>query len=586
VVIVCGLLWSSPAIPSSQTTFRSDVNLVNILATVRDGNGRIVSGLTKDDFALAEDGRPQTIHDFVAQSDLPLALGLLVDTSGSMSFALDAERGASRQFLKSALRPEGDRAFVLRFDTAVVMVSDLEDSRRQLGKAIANLAPTPRNALREPRTPGIRGRTTALYDAIFDASEHLRTVSGRKAIIVLTDGFDAGSSHSEQNAVEAALRSETSIYTILVSILPPAINSTLRQRVIDMNQFLLNKGRVVLNKLSEQTGGTSFEANDKEKFNAVYERITAELRNQYRIGLICDEQGSALGYHALSLTAKRSDLTARARRGFYFGDGWTTVSRRQSFKAPASSAESLAEVGPEAGLGGAKSIGAPVLSQARDLAMRQRNTALRFAAQERVQCIVFGVKEGRLCDAPAEILADQNTQIVRRRVEQDAGEQLRIVGATDVGEFGVEIPNIFRSLRLEEFHAVHDGAAVQKYDFVVSRGATTWQIWDGIIWLAVPYTGTIWIDPQSRQVVRLERIATKLPAELRLGLVQSVIDFAPADLGGDKTAMLPTHIEERICERDNEVCERISSSIQGYSKYESLGTARSESTAPPGPDKN
>ncbi len=143
LVSLCGLLIITAVIANPQVTFRSDVNLVTILATARDSNGKIVTTLTKDDFILKEDGQPQPIHDFAAQSDLPLSLGLLVDTSGSMHPVLNAEGFASHEFLKGVLRPDADKAFVIRFDTEVVMLSALDDSRKHLAKALDNIVPDP-----------------------------------------------------------------------------------------------------------------------------------------------------------------------------------------------------------------------------------------------------------------------------------------------------------------------------------------------------------------------------------------------------------------------------------------------------------
>lgn len=118
--IICGLLLSGPLVSTPQSTFRSDVNLVNILATVHDHTGRIISELTKNDLILMEDGRRQAIHDLIPQSDLPLTIGLLVDTSGSMRRALDEKRQASRELLKSALRPGCDRALIISFDETLI----------------------------------------------------------------------------------------------------------------------------------------------------------------------------------------------------------------------------------------------------------------------------------------------------------------------------------------------------------------------------------------------------------------------------------------------------------------------------------
>ncbi|MDQ2840341.1 MAG: VWA domain-containing protein [Acidobacteriota bacterium] len=118
-----------------QPTFSAGVNVVNVLATVRDKDGKVIRNLAKDDFALEEDGRPQTIRYFSQQSDLPLTLGLLVDTSGSERRMLPTERDASRTFLEQVLRPEKDKAFLIHFDREVELLQDLTSSRQQLEKS-------------------------------------------------------------------------------------------------------------------------------------------------------------------------------------------------------------------------------------------------------------------------------------------------------------------------------------------------------------------------------------------------------------------------------------------------------------------
>ncbi len=390
----------------------------------------------------------------------------------------------------------------------------------------------------------------------------------------MTDGLDAGSDHSEQQAVEAAVRSEVSVYTILVSVGQHSNNgNVLNQHADEIRQRLHDRGLRVLQDLSQQTGGSNFEVDKEDHFKTIYEQITTELRNQYRIGLLCDEKNSAPGYHTLSLKTKRTDLTVRSREGFYFGDPGASPSTRNA--TPDTRPQSTAFVAD------------PLLSQARDFAIDQQSTPLRFAAHERIHIANTWFKDDQPFDSSVEVIVDQTSHTVRRRVDQSAVNHLRMLGVTAVGEFGLELPNIFHALSLSEFYAVQDGATtLRKYNFAVGREASTWQIWDGVNWLPVPYAGTIWVDSQTHHVTRLERIATALPADLNASLVQSVIDFASADLDGHKPLMLPAHSEERICQRDTPICAQISSSIQRYSAYQSFGVAVNENSAPPGPDQH
>jgi VWFA-related protein len=209
-----------------------DVKLVNVLATVRDKKGAIVRNLTKDDFILEEDGRPQTIQFFSQETDLPLTLGLLVDTSMSQRDVLTQERNASYSFIDHMLRDK-DKAFVIHFDQEVELLQDLTPSREKLSAAL-ELLDTPRrdnggyggggrnNGGNGGPGGGGRGRRggfgagTLLYDAIYLASnEVLKPVQGRKAIVVLTDGVDHGSRESLDSAIESAQRADTLVFSIL-----------------------------------------------------------------------------------------------------------------------------------------------------------------------------------------------------------------------------------------------------------------------------------------------------------------------------------------------------------------------------------
>ena len=206
------------------------VKVVNVLATVRDKHGKIVNGLTKDDFTLTEDGRPQTIHYFARETDLPLTLGLLVDTSMSQRRVLGEERDASQSFLAQMLREDKDKAFVIHFDREVELLQDLTSSHEKLRAALESLdtpqftrtspgggggEPIPDRRLRDA-APAAHGGGTLLYDAVFLASDELMEKQpGRKAVIVLSDGVDMGSKESLEAAIESAQRANTIVYSIL-----------------------------------------------------------------------------------------------------------------------------------------------------------------------------------------------------------------------------------------------------------------------------------------------------------------------------------------------------------------------------------
>jgi VWFA-related protein len=207
-----------PLRAQEQPKISVEVKVVNVMATVRDKHGKIVTNLAKDDFVLEEDGHPQTITYFSRESDLPLTLGLLVDTSLSQRRVLEQERNASYSFLDNMLR-EKDLAFVIHFDREVELLQDLTSSRKKLESALG--------LLEEPsssggsggsggRRGGFGGGGTLLYDGVYLASnEVMKKQQGRKAIIILSDGVDTGSKESLVTAIESAQRADTVVYSIL-----------------------------------------------------------------------------------------------------------------------------------------------------------------------------------------------------------------------------------------------------------------------------------------------------------------------------------------------------------------------------------
>jgi VWFA-related protein len=226
---------SQPALKrpdDGQAKIAVEVKTVSVLATVRDKHGKIVSDLTKDDFQLDEDGRPQTINYFVHESDMQLRLGLLVDTSLSQRRVLDQERTASYSFLDKLLRQDKDSAFVIHFDHEVELLQDFTPSRPQLQAALQKLS-TPQydggsssggggngngngGGGGGGRSRGSHGGGTLLYDAIFLASDELMSKQqGRKALIILSDGVDHGSKETMAEAIATAQRADTIIYSIL-----------------------------------------------------------------------------------------------------------------------------------------------------------------------------------------------------------------------------------------------------------------------------------------------------------------------------------------------------------------------------------
>jgi VWFA-related protein len=353
---------SAPTLQRSKeapaTSVSVQVNVVNVLATVRDKKGNIVNDLTKDDFVLTEDGRTQEIHYFTKETDLPLTLGLLVDTSLSQRQVLDQERAASETFLDNMVREDKDKAFVIHFDREVELLQDLTASRKKLEDALALLqTPAPQftqttstNSPDSDPNQGTGGRGsgrgshsggTLLYDAVYLASNELmQKQTGRKALIILSDGVDRGSKETLTEAIETAQRADTIVYSILFKGEQGSDSGTSRGgfgipgmgmpgggmgrrggRGYPSPEENHPDGKKILEQISKTTGGRLFEVSKKLPVGDIYAQIEQELRSQYNLGYTPAraEGTSAAGYHKIELTAKKKDMTVQAREG-YFGN--------------------------------------------------------------------------------------------------------------------------------------------------------------------------------------------------------------------------------------------------------------------------
>src|ERR1700674_5540446 len=263
-----------PAVPQEAggqgPVIKSQVNLVNVFATVRDKNKRIVGDLKQEDFKIVEDNQDQKIAFFSKEVSLPITLALLLDTSGSEQDMLGAIQAAGSQFLDRVLR-KGDEALVMSFDTDVDMLADFTDNRAQLDRAVRRARINTPGGGMIAGNPGPIGNQqmtgTALYDAIFlSCSEKLNTEAGRKAIVIVTDAQDEGSKVKIEEAIESAQRTDTVIHILLVA--DP--------------RYGANVGAA--KKLSEETGGRVLNASSEKKLMEAFDEISAELRSQYTLG--------------------------------------------------------------------------------------------------------------------------------------------------------------------------------------------------------------------------------------------------------------------------------------------------------------
>lgn len=311
-------------------TFSAGVDVVNIYATVRDRKGAVVRNLTKEDFFLEEDGRPQQIRYFSQESDLPLTIGLCIDTSGSTRNVLPQERSASFQFLRQVMRQDKDTAFLIRFDFDATLLQDLTKSHRMLERAMEQVetADMRRIVRQGPWSyPGGgssgRRRTgggTVLYDAVYLASEEImRKQTGRKALILLSDGVDNGSRLTLFTAEESAQRADTLVYAILFED-PDMDFSGFGGTLGGIGGIgRTPDGRQVMQQLSQNTGGRFFEVHRRMTIEKVFATIEEDLRNQYSLGYSPDAPDGSRGFRKIRLTTKQRSFVVQAREGYYRG---------------------------------------------------------------------------------------------------------------------------------------------------------------------------------------------------------------------------------------------------------------------------
>ena len=354
-------------------TLSVDARLVNIPVVVHDKKGALVQTLARDNFVLQVDGKPQTIRYFNLDTDLPLTLGLLVDVSLSQRDAINDERTASFAFLDDTLTGPADRdkAFVIQFARQTDLLQDVTSSKPKLQAGLKQLeaqatggdsSVTQVNSGSDTGNTGDnstrarRGGGTTLYDALFLSSDELMSKqTGRKAVIILSDGVDSGSKETLSSSIEAAQRADTIVYAIYF-----------KGREADSG-FNRNQGRQggggypggrggggypgggggypgsrgggqgrqpeslpsrpdgkrILQRMADETGGGLFEVSKKETIADIYKQIGDELRAQYRLGYTPDKETSSDGYHRIDLSLSASspkNLFLQTRDGYYSGD--------------------------------------------------------------------------------------------------------------------------------------------------------------------------------------------------------------------------------------------------------------------------
>jgi Ca-activated chloride channel family protein len=271
-------------------TLHVDVKLVNIFVNVTDANGALVGGLKREDFSIAEDGRPQEISVFERQSELPLNLTLAIDTSASTYKDRGLEQDAARHFVHALMRQQ-DQMSVIEFDTFVTRLTPFTNNVAQIDRGLS-------------RMRGEGG--TALYDAIYLGSDGLGPKQGRKVLVLVSDGGDTVKSTTYAQALEQALRNEVMIYSIIDVPIEASAGRDLG-------------GEHALITLAEQTGGKSFYASEGG-LDKAFAKVSDDLRTQYLLGYYPKNQEPGRTFHRLSVTVPRAAAEAfniRYRTGYY-----------------------------------------------------------------------------------------------------------------------------------------------------------------------------------------------------------------------------------------------------------------------------
>ena len=295
-----------PSRPNAQAQqpLKIQVNLVNQFVTVRDKRNAIVGDLKKEDFHLLEDGKEQKIEFFAKDLNLPLTMGLLVDTSGSMERMLPAEQQTASSFLERVMR-KGDLTALISFDQDADLLTDFTDNIRELERGLS------RARINEPYAPVTPGtvpnrapRGTVFYEAIWDVSrEKLSSEVGRKAIVVLTDAVDEGSRVRLEEAIEAAQRVDAVVHILLLS--DPRFT------------FFQGSGAGVARKIAEETGGRMIEVKGEKHLAEAFDQLVDELRSQYSLGYYPSNTAHDGHFRKIKIEVSRQDTRVLARKGYY-----------------------------------------------------------------------------------------------------------------------------------------------------------------------------------------------------------------------------------------------------------------------------
>lgn len=297
----------------SVATFRQNVNLVSLYFDVRDRKNMLIPHLTRDDCQVSEDKVPQTLKSFTAEVDQPLTLGILLDTSGSQRNVLPLEQQTGGEFLRRILRSR-DQAFLVSFDVDIDLLSDftanaaalardLDKAQINVGTAGITTGPLPTQGL---------ARGTVLYDAVVEAAnDKLAGETGRKAMILLTDGEDQGSTHKLRDAIEAAQKANTMVYVLLIA----------DRGFYGGGMYSIGyTGDGAMRQLADETGGRVINVgNNGRKLEAAFAEIEDELRTQYVASYTPSNAKADGTYRRVEVQCRQNGeaLKVQSRKGYY-----------------------------------------------------------------------------------------------------------------------------------------------------------------------------------------------------------------------------------------------------------------------------
>jgi VWFA-related protein len=298
----------------SDQTLKVNVNVVGVFFNVKDKHGALIPNQTKDDFEVSEDGKGQTIKYFTAESNLPLTLGMMIDTSGSQVRVLDMEKEVGGAFLRQVLTPK-DEAYVINFDVDSELIQDYTSDVHRLQAALNKVKINSGVSSGGSGIPGLgqgpvpvhNAPGTVLYDAVYlSAHDMLAKEVGRKAMILLTDGEDEGSKLKIRDAIESAQKADAIVYVLLCAD---------RGGYYSMGMSYSGEGE--MRKLTEATGGRVINVGNKfDKLKDAFDQISAELRSQYNIGYTSTNTALDGSYRKLEVKSKQG-YKIQTRAGYY-----------------------------------------------------------------------------------------------------------------------------------------------------------------------------------------------------------------------------------------------------------------------------